>query len=1087
MEEILAKLLVANSSVIQQGTIELKEAFKKPEAIPALCEVIVSSSNSQIRQSAAVLLRRKLGKKRQWTKLNVETRNRIKQGMLQALVNEQEKLVKNAIAQFLGILGKHEFPDNTWPEVLQFVHTLCSSDHIFDRELGMYTLSIMTEISQGSYINHADAFAILFANILNTLPELNSNLAYYTVVTMNNLVSVIAGHQQMVNVYHSLLPRILEIINAFAQEDEKRACELFEILEELIEYAVAVVVPHVRLIVDMCLRIGSDNSMPTTVQIKAISVVGWLIRSKGKVIQKNKLVEPIINVLIQLMAQQPDDDVNEEYFLGDPDQFTSITIATQTLDLIALHIPSEKVVPYLLTRVEPAIQGNDIYAQKAAYLSLAVLAEGCSERIRHKYLEPFLKCVCNAIHNPNAVVRNAAFFALGQFAEHLQPEISQYAAELLPVLFEYLGQVYAQMEKEKSESASLDRLFYALETFCENLDEGLMPYLPTLMDRLFVALDPNGWSMQLKRIALSTLGSAASAVKEGLFPYFQKIIELLNLYINADPNSEIHQLQSYAIEALAVIAQFIGVDNFKPLAAESLQLGLRILQGTDDPDVRKSVYALFAALAIVMKEEISPVLPKIVEQMINSIQSSEGIVTHYEEDEKEELDVYGELSDDDEDEEEDIDVASSSSADSTHCRYSVENSYNEEKEQACLALREICINTGSSFLPYIEKSFEEIFKLINYPQDDIRKASVDALLQFCIALHKMNSNETKQALYKALQMFVPKCAELIRSDEERGVVMCCLDAYASLLDEVKGDVLVGEGHREAIMNCVIDVLTLKTMCQDTDLDAASETNDDDAEAEHDELLLESAGDVIPKFAAAITPDDFVLYFPNILQLMTQRTKKQHSISQRSFAFGTLAECMKCLDVYVEKFLPHLVQLWLAGAKDAADEVRNNAIFGLGEMILHGKSAIFPLYQDILQALSASVAKESHAGTLDNICGALAKMIIVNSAGIPLEQVFPAFLQRLPLRDDFQENEAVVECFCSLYREGNAIFRQHLSDVIKIIVQVYHKKQYPNDETKTKLVELIKIINRDFSEEFGNTVSSLGPEVTNSLQNLFTAS
>jgi hypothetical protein len=891
----------------------------------------------------------------------------------------------------------------------------------------------------------------------------------------------------MVNVYHSLLPRILEIINAFAQEDEKRACELFEILEELIEYAVAVVVPHVRLIVDMCLRIGSDNSMPTTVQIKAISVVGWLIRSKGKVIQKNKLVEPIINVLIQLMAQQPDDDVNEEYFLGDPDQFTSITIATQTLDLIALHIPSEKVVPYLLTRVEPAIQGNDIYAQKAAYLSLAVLAEGCSERIRHKYLEPFLKCVCNAIHNPNAVVRNAAFFALGQFAEHLQPEISQYAAELLPVLFEYLGQVYAQMEKEKSESASLDRLFYALETFCENLDEGLMPYLPTLMDRLFVALDPNGWSMQLKRIALSTLGSAASAVKEGLFPYFQKIIELLNLYINADPNSEIHQLQSYAIEALAVIAQFIGVDNFKPLAAESLQLGLRILQGTDDPDVRKSVYALFAALAIVMKEEISPVLPKIVEQMINSIQSSEGIVTHYEEDEKEELDVYGELSDDDEDEEEDIDVASSSSADSTHCRYSVENSYNEEKEQACLALREICINTGSSFLPYIEKSFEEIFKLINYPQDDIRKASVDALLQFCIALHKMNSNETKQALYKALQMFVPKCAELIRSDEERGVVMCCLDAYASLLDEVKGDVLVGEGHREAIMNCVIDVLTLKTMCQDTDLDAATETNDDDAEAEHDELLLESAGDVIPKFAAAITPDDFVLYFPNILQLMTQRTKKQHSISQRSFAFGTLAECMKCLDVYVEKFLPHLVQLWLAGAKDAADEVRNNAIFGLGEMILHGKSAIFPLYQDILQALSASVAKESHAGTLDNICGALAKMIIANSAGIPLEQVFPAFLQRLPLRDDFQENEAVVECFCSLYREGNAIFRQHLSDVIKIIVQVYHKKQYPNDETKTKLVELIKIINRDFSEEFGNTVSSLGPEVTNSLQNLFTAS
>mgnify|MGYP005984015795 FL=1 len=77
----------------------------------------------------------------------------------------------------------------------------------------------------------------------------------------------------------------------------------------------------------------------------------------------------------------------------------------------------------------------------------------------------------------------------------------------------------------------------------------------------------------------------------------------------------------------------------------------------------------------------------------------------------------------------------------------------------------------------------------------------------------MNSTETKQALYKALQMFIPKCAELIRTDEERSVVMCCLDAYALLLDEVKSGVLVGEGHREAIMNCVIDVLTLKVVSQ----------------------------------------------------------------------------------------------------------------------------------------------------------------------------------------------------------------------------------------------------------------------------------
>lgn len=1082
MEAILAKLLVANSKTVQEGTKELKEAFKNPEAILALCDVIVTSQNSQIRQSAAVLLRRKLGKKRQWNKLSVDIRNRIKQGMIQALVNEQEKLVKNAIAQFIGILGKFEFPENTWPEVLQFIHTLCSSETVFDKELGMYTLSIMTEMSQSSYINHAESFAVLFTDTLNQMQDLHTNLAYYTIITMKNLVAVIGGHQQMINVYHSLLPRVLQIINAFAlADDEKRACDLFEILEELIEFAVSVVVPYVRPIVEMCLQIANNKSLPASVQVKAVSVVSWLIRSKGKVIQKNKLIEPIIDVLIQLMAQKADEDGEEEYFLGESDQYSTITIATQTLDLVALHTPADKVVPYLLTKVEPAIQSGDIYAQKAAYLSLAVLAEGCAEQIRRKYLEPLLRCVCAAIDNPQPVVRNAALFALGQFAEHLQPEISQYASELLPVLFECLNKIFQQMEAEKKDPPSLDRLFYALESFCENLDGELIPYLPVLMERLFTALDPNfsKFSLQLKRVALSTLGSTVSAVKDGILPYFHKIIGILNVYINADPQSNLFELQCYAIEALALVAQFIGPEHFKPLAEGTIQFSMKLLKETEDPDVKKSLYALFAALSIVIKEEFKPILSEVVSSMLESIQSSEGIVTHYEEEEKDDLDVYGELSDDEDVEE---DIESTSSEDSAACRYSVENAYNEEKEQACLALREICINTGTAFLPYIESTFEEIFALVNYPQEDIRKASVEALLQFCIALYKVNTPESKNALYKALQMFVPKCAELIRVDEERSVVMVCLEAYATLLEEIKGEVLVGEGHREAIMNCVIDVLTYKTLCQDNDEQHTE--NDEDTEAEQDELLLETAGEVIPKFGLAITPDDFACYFPNIFTLMGNRSKKQNSIASRSFAFGTLAECMKPLGIYVEKFVSLLMELWLTGAKDSAEEVRNNAIFGLGEMVLHGKEKIFSFYTDILQSLSAAVAKETHAGTLDNICGALAKMILVNPSGIPLEQVFPAFIQRLPLREDFEENQAVINCLFGLYQQGNQIIKQHLTDVIKILAHIYYKDQIPDDETRATLVEFLKIINRDFAADFANCVSSLGPEVTESLQKLF---
>lgn len=55
--------------------------------------------------------------------------------MLQAYIGEQEKLVKNSIAQFIGIIGKHEFPTNSWPEILHFIHTLCNSDNLLDKEV----------------------------------------------------------------------------------------------------------------------------------------------------------------------------------------------------------------------------------------------------------------------------------------------------------------------------------------------------------------------------------------------------------------------------------------------------------------------------------------------------------------------------------------------------------------------------------------------------------------------------------------------------------------------------------------------------------------------------------------------------------------------------------------------------------------------------------------------------------------------------------------------------------------------------------------------------------------------------------------
>ncbi|XP_066592125.1 importin-4-like [Prorops nasuta] len=1077
MEEIILKLLIADNSIIQQGTAELREAFKKPESTTALYQLILSSTTPQIRQYAAVLLRKRYAKSSYWVKLPQEIRNEFKTLIVQALVNEQEKSVKNAIAQLIGVIVKHELPNNGWPEILQFVHQLATSENLMDKELGMYTLSIMTEVAPDAYLTHAKSVVDLLQLAISGIQNLGSNVAYYVLKTMQNLIPFVEGNQILVNSYQQMIPQVMNTIQALTASDEEKAVKSFELLDELCENAITVITPHVKSLVNMCLSIGVNQSLDDALRVKAVGFIGWLARTKKKSIIKNKLVEPILDMLFNLMSTKPEDENEEVYFSGDNEDNTPLTCATQTLDLLALHLPPEKLIPHVLRHIEPGLQCSDVYVKKASYLAIGVLAEGCSEYIRNKYLETFLRCICTGITDPNPIIQNSALFALGQFSEYLQPEISQYSSELLPVLFEYLGRICNHITQEKKEPPSVDRMFYALEIFCENLNESLLPYLPTLMDRLFEILNADA-PIHVKELALSAIGAAAYASKENMLPYFMKIISILNAYLTEKQTDENLCLQVQAIETLGILARTIGDEHFSPLAGRSLNLGMTLLKETDDPDIRKSIYSLFASISTVIKKDMAVVLPHIIEYMITSIQSSEGIVPHFKENETIAFPVYEDICSENEDEE-DIEYTDNEDDDDDVTGYSVENAYIEEKEEAILALKEIALHSEEAFLPYLEKSFEETFKLSNYPQEDIRKATIEALVQFCKNFSKINTNEGNRALEKALSILVPKLSELVRLDDERSVAISALDGCTELLKEFKSGVLTADGHKEAIMNCITDVLSGKTECQDQE-----DADGLDAEAEQDELLIECAGDLLSNFGKSLQPEEFLLYFQTTLPMILQRLKKEKSEAQRSFAIGTISECLSGLKHTATSFVPQLLPTFLRLTEDSSPEVRNNAIFGIGELAFHAKDAVFPHYNDILQALSRLIAKEHHAGARDNIVGAIARLIIVNYTIVPLDQVYPVFISQLPLKEDFEEYKAVFKSIATLYQAGHDVLRPHIRTLLKLSVSILHEEKTNDDETKSLIVKFVKCVRQDFTEEWDALLAELPADTVANMQQTF---
>lgn len=195
----------------------------------------------------------------------------------------------------------------------------------------------------------------------------------------------------------------------------------------------------------------------------------------------------------------------------------------------------------------------------------------------------------------------------------------------------------------------------------------------------------------------------------------------------------------YFTDTLGQLARCMGVENFSVYAPDCVALGLGLMERKDDPDVRKTCYLLFASLASVMKGDMAPHLPKVMKNMMMSLRSTDGVVvsicfvilliwfifhvhinfshqdsfqifngylenfkdndspllqTHFK-DEEGGLPTTIEGLSDSEEEEGEVDVlANDEPEDEDVAGYSVENAFLEEKEDTCVALRELSLHCG---------------------------------------------------------------------------------------------------------------------------------------------------------------------------------------------------------------------------------------------------------------------------------------------------------------------------------------------------------------------------------------------------------
>ncbi|XP_077982824.1 importin-4-like [Glandiceps talaboti] len=944
----------------------------------------------------------------------------------------------------------------------------------------MLVMSAVAHTAGESLQPHLRSLLSLFSTLLED--KESRTVPFHTIKTMTALVEYVGSDD--VPVVRPLIPKVLPVVRDLILQDEDQACEALELFDELVECEVTIVVPHIKVLVEFCLEIGANSNLGDNIRVKALSFISWLTRLKKKTILKHKLVHPIISVVFPIMTSPPeeeDEDDEEDEFTDEAEVSRPSAFASQVIDTLALHLPPEKLLQPLMQYVEPALQSENPYHRKAALICLAVLVEGCSDHIRHKYLQGLLQVVCKGIQDSHQVVRHAALFTLGQFSEHLQPDISKYHADILPLLFDYMGQVRSQRDQHKS-LVGVTKMYYALEMFCENLStEMLLPYLPTLMETVLSTLQTSQ-STHVKELAISAIGATANAAKQHMLPYFTQVIEHLKVYLVNAQLEDDRILQIQAIDSLGVLARQIGVENFLPLAEECLQLGLKLIQDNDDPDLRRCTYGLFSSISIVLKANMEPYLATITKLMVDSVKSAEGVVAHYKEDENSVFQVFDEedLSASGEEGENGMD-------DDEIEGFSVENAYLEEKEDSCNALGEIASNTGVAFIPYLEQCFSEVHKIVDHPASNVRKAAITSVGLFCCSLHKAftdtNTPDQTGALNKLILDTMPSFIEIINTDADRTVVMATLETTNEMLKVIGGLVVADENHLNALTTSVRNVLQRKTMCQGEDED--DDDIDDEQQAEYDAMLIECAGDLIPSLATAIGGQNCAPYFAGFLPLLLPKTKRSSPVSDKSFAIGILSETIKNMGPAIIPFIQHLYPVLVSGSRDEDDEVRNNAIYGMGTLAESSGEALFPKYHEMLNILFSLVSKEQKSGVVDNICGAVCRLIMTNVNGIPMEQVLPILMQCLPLKQDFEENVTVFSCIVSLFNNRHPLIIQQIPVLLGVFAQVLGTEQIKS-ETQILLVGMVKEIHQQSPENFQKIISTLPPELVTKLNMVVTS-
>ncbi|CAK9160525.1 unnamed protein product [Ilex paraguariensis] len=508
------------------------------------------------------------------------------------------------------------------------------------------------------------------------------------------------------------------------------------------------------------------------------------------------------------------------------------------------------------------------------------------------------------------------------------------------------------------------------------MGEEILPFLDPLMGKLLAALQSSPRNLQ--ETCMSAIGSVASAAEQAFIPYAERVLELMKIFMVLT-NDEDLRSRARATELVGIIAMSVGRTRMEPILPPFVEAAISGF-ALEFSELREYTHGFFSNVAEILEDGFSQYLPHVVPLAFSSCNLDDGSAVDIDDsDEDGNVNGFGGVSSDDE------------AHDEPRVRnISIRTGVLDEKAAATQALGLFALHTKSSYALYLEDSLKIFVRHSTYFHEDVRLQAIIGLKYILTAAHAVfqDHNEgtvrAKEILDAVMNIYIKTMTE---DDDKEVVAQACM----STADIIKDfEYIPIEPYMAQLVETTLVLLREESTCQQTESD--SEIDDDDAE--HDEVLMDAVSDLLPAFAKAMG-FHFAPIFSKLFEPLMKFAKASRPPQDRTMVVACLAEVAQNMGGPIAGYIDALMPLVLKELASSVATNRRNAAFCVGELCKNGGESALKYYGDVLRGLYPLFGEsEPDDAVRDNAAGAVARMIMAHPESIPLNQVFFLFYHAL---------------------------------------------------------------------------------------------